>query len=260
MAVEESRPRELRGGRWPNDPFEYRDSFMAEENQKFIQWVLPSVLYVLNRDDGMDSKLLNMGLCLIDISHYFFNETRTKGWTATDICNVRQLLQTWQILSEELYGPKGRPLEHIAGAGHILDDVLRFGHSDVYWCFPYEKEVQKYQGIHSNDKLVEKTFIQFYSRKKFQNVEASIFVNNDGMDMLEIALVELHKYLYVHEYLDANNNYDTSRYPTWHKKHFLTCTSIEVAKKINKLLKKYIRNRMFIYSFFKRNFDWEKNG
>ena len=60
MAVEESRPRELRGGRWPNDPFEYRDSFMVEENQKIVQWVLPSVLYVLNRRYGF--KTLKHGI------------------------------------------------------------------------------------------------------------------------------------------------------------------------------------------------------
>ena len=105
---------------------------MAEENQKFVQWVLPSVLYKLNQDERMDSRLLGMGLCLIDISHYFFNETHNKGWTTTDLHNVRLLLQTWQILSEEFHGPMGRPLEHVASAGHILEDVMRFGHSDVY--------------------------------------------------------------------------------------------------------------------------------
>lgn len=35
-AVEKARPRELRGGRWPNELFEHSNSFMAEENQKFI--------------------------------------------------------------------------------------------------------------------------------------------------------------------------------------------------------------------------------
>ena len=89
---------------------------MAEENQKIIQWVLPSVLYALNKDEPMDSKLLNMGLCLVDISHYFFNETRMKGWTTIDLQNVRLLLQTWQILIEDMYGSNGRLLEHVAGA------------------------------------------------------------------------------------------------------------------------------------------------
>ena len=147
---------------------------MAEENQKFIQCVLPSVLYALNKDEPMDSKLLNMGLCLIDILHYIFNETRIKGWTTADLQNVRLLLQTWQILLGDIYGPNGRPLEHVAGARHILEDVFRFGHSDVYWCFPYERKVQKYQNIHSNDKQVEQTFIKFYSQRQFQNVEISV--------------------------------------------------------------------------------------
>ena len=236
-AVEESRPRELRGGRWPNDPFEYRNSFMAEENQKFTQWVLPTVLYALNKDEPMDSKLLDMGLCLIDISHYIFNETRIKGWTATDLQNVRLLLQTWQILSEDMYGPNGRPLEHVAGIGHILEDVFRFGHSDVYRCFPYEREVQKYQNIHSNNKQVEQTFIKFYSWRQFQNKEINVCAESHAVDMSGRALIELHEYLHLPQYQNEENNYDTSRCPTWHKKHFLSCTTIDDAQNIEKLLK-----------------------
>ena len=46
-----------------------------------------------------------MGLCLIDITHYVFNETCRKGWTTMDFHNVKLLFQTWQVLSEDCDGP-----------------------------------------------------------------------------------------------------------------------------------------------------------
>jgi hypothetical protein len=27
---------------------------------------------------------------------------------------------------------------------HIRDDILRFGHSDNYWCFPFERTIMRY--------------------------------------------------------------------------------------------------------------------
>ena len=136
-----------------------------------------------------------------------------------------------------MYGPNGRPLEHVAGAGHILEDVFRFGHSDVYWCFPYEREVQKYQNIYSNNKQVEQTFIKFYSRRQFKNVEINVCAESDAVDMSGRALIELHEYLHLPQYQNEENNYDTSRCPAWHRKHFLSCTTIDAAQNIEKLLK-----------------------
>jgi hypothetical protein len=130
--VEQTRPRELKGGRWPSNPFEYHHLYTSEENQKIVQWILPSILYSLNEDGNMDSNLYKMGLCLIDIAYYVFNETRRKGWTTTDFRNVKLLFQTWQVLSEDRDGPKPRPLEHAVGTGHVLEDVQRFGPPDVY--------------------------------------------------------------------------------------------------------------------------------
>lgn len=201
-----------------------------------------------------------LGLCLIDIAHYIFKETRIKGWTSADLRILRQLFQTWQILSEDLYGPKGRPLEHVVGATHILEDILRFGHSDVYWCFPYEREVQRYQNIHSNDKHVEQTFIEFYSQRQFQNVETNVCAESDGVDMSERALIELHEYLHLHEYLNEENNPDTSCCPSWHKKHFLSCTSIEAATYINKLLKVASESVCSFIASYKGIFIGKKTG
>jgi hypothetical protein len=74
------------------------------------------------------------------------------------------------VISEKKNGPNGKPLEHVVGTGHILDDVRRFGHSDVYWCFLHKQEVQMYQHICTNNKRVEQTFIIFYLYKLFQKL------------------------------------------------------------------------------------------
>ena len=51
------------------------------------------------------------------------------------------------------------------------------------------------------------------------------------------AFIELHEYLHLPQYQNEENNYDTSRCPAWHKKHFLSCTTIDAVQKIDKLLK-----------------------
>jgi hypothetical protein len=64
---------------------------------------------------------------LVDIAqdmHYVFSKTCIKWWTAIEICNVKLLFQTREVLLEDRDGPKARPLEHAARAGHVLEDVL----------------------------------------------------------------------------------------------------------------------------------------
>jgi hypothetical protein len=76
--------------------------------------------------------LYKIVLLLIDIPHYLFNEIRGKGWNASDFSVVQSLFQHWGVVLEKKNGPNSKPLDHVAGAGHILDDVRRIGHSDVY--------------------------------------------------------------------------------------------------------------------------------
>ena len=56
----------------------------------------------------------------------------------------------------------GACCKHWINFEQILDDVKRFGHFDVYWCFPPKHEVHKYVNIlGTNNKEVKKTFILF---------------------------------------------------------------------------------------------------
>jgi hypothetical protein len=37
--------------------------------------------------------------------------------------------------------PNGKLVEHVVEARYLLNDVERFGHSNVFWCFSFECEV-----------------------------------------------------------------------------------------------------------------------
>ena len=161
--VEKARQHELRAGQWPYRPVETHSWYKAEEHRLFVKWVLP---LVLKKCKGRISNgMYQLGLLLVDIVHYFFNYTRKEGWIVGEIKYARDVFKHWQVILESTLGPNGRPLEHVAGAGHLLDDIKRFGHFNVYWCFVHKREVQKYLNISTNSKRAEKTFIVFYAHK-----------------------------------------------------------------------------------------------
>jgi len=93
LAVSRVRPYELRQGRWRNNPIDLHTTYMAKENQLFVQWVLPHVLNVVH--GWISFQRQQLGLLLVDISHYFFNHTRIHGWSAHDIEVVRGMFRSW---------------------------------------------------------------------------------------------------------------------------------------------------------------------
>ena len=113
LAVSRVQPYELIQGRWPNNPIDLHTTYMAEENQLFVQWVLPHVLNVVHGWISFERQQVD--LLLVDISHFFFNHTRVHGWLARDIEVVKGMFHSWRVLSEELDGPNRAPLEHVAG-------------------------------------------------------------------------------------------------------------------------------------------------
>jgi hypothetical protein len=124
---------ELKQGQWPYDPINDHHNYAAEGCQHFVMWILPLLFNKLDSKKYKFSKTRSMiGRLLIDIAHFIFNWTRGKGWNADDLQVVQKLLQKWRNLSESLDGPNGRPLEHVAGVAHILEEVLRFGHRNVF--------------------------------------------------------------------------------------------------------------------------------
>ena len=232
LKVERARPHEMKQGRWPLNPCDFYKTFMAEENQKFIQWVLPFLLNMLANE--LSGALYKIGAVLVDIAHYIFNHTRVKGWTRNDINTIRQLFVYWRLMTEDAYGPNGKPLEHVAGTGHILDDVERFGHSDVFWCFSFEREVQKYQNIPTNQQNMKLSFIKYYSQKQFQEVEKNIEVERDRLESSERALLRVHEYLEAREIII--DPHDQVICEEGHRKCLLYTSSIDAAKSLNTLL------------------------
>ncbi|MCO5609473.1 hypothetical protein L7F22_063700 [Adiantum nelumboides] len=109
-------------------PSKYHESYKAEENQKFIQWCLP---YILCEVKEIPKDFYDLGLLVIEIAHAFYNYTRENGWSLQNINVVRTLLASWRVRTEELLGPNSAPLEHVAGVGEILDDILRHGSHDT---------------------------------------------------------------------------------------------------------------------------------
>ncbi|MCO5606008.1 hypothetical protein L7F22_060195 [Adiantum nelumboides] len=152
-------PSSIRYGRWPHAPSAYSDSFKAEENQKFIQWCLP---YIIRTVNGIFQEMQDLGYLLIDIAHSFYNYSRDNGWSVDDIRVMKLLLQSWRVRMEEYLGPNSSPLEHVAGNGELLDDVMRLGLHDRYWCYIFERLVKIYSSIKTNNIQDEASFVQFY--------------------------------------------------------------------------------------------------
>ncbi|KAL3695909.1 hypothetical protein R1sor_009985 [Riccia sorocarpa] len=66
--------------------------------------------------------------------------TRRSGVVAkTRTWRCRFALASWWIRSEELLGPNSSILEHVAGAGHMVDDIIWHGPSNVYWSYGFER-------------------------------------------------------------------------------------------------------------------------
>jgi hypothetical protein len=103
----------LQKGQWPKNPIEVHTSYMFEENQQFVLWILPHILNVVKC--RISKSTLKSGLILTDVAHYMFNYTRSYGCTERSLKNVESLLGAWRILQEESNRANGSPLEHVIG-------------------------------------------------------------------------------------------------------------------------------------------------
>ncbi|KAI5059377.1 hypothetical protein GOP47_0025696 [Adiantum capillus-veneris] len=95
------------------------------------------------------------------LMHLYTSTDVQKGWTQDDISVCRSLLLSWRILSEEWEGPNSSPLEHVAGNGEMLNDILRHGSHDCFWCFSFERCVLVYLSIPTNNNANEISSTKF---------------------------------------------------------------------------------------------------
>ena len=76
-----------------------------------------------------------------------------------------------------------------------MDDILRHGGHDIFWCYSFEREVSNVINIPSNQVNSEVTYSNYFSRYWFTKIYKSIQVDGDGLFPGCRALVQVHKYL-----------------------------------------------------------------
>jgi len=76
-------------------------------------------------------------------------------WSMNDINLARDLFKVWRKLC----------MEHVVGAGHLMDDILRHGLQDVYWCYKFECKVNAYMRTsrNKNHYLYDVSFALYYT-------------------------------------------------------------------------------------------------
>lgn len=91
--------------------------------------------------------------------------------------------------------------------------------------------MSKYHKISTNNKEMEVTYIQFYSRQTFTTVRKQLQVDGDGLSAQQRSMLCVHKYLIIPEGICPNADNDISC-PSWHSKCVIQVPTIERANEI----------------------------
>jgi hypothetical protein len=79
-------------------------------------------------------------------------------------------------------------------SGELVNDVKRHGCHNIFWCYPFEREISRVMNISINKKTSEVTYIDYYARQIFIKIHRAMQRNNDGLFLGGRALKEVHKY------------------------------------------------------------------
>lgn len=103
------------------------------------------------------------------------------GWNHDDVATFHKLAQRYLILTEE---QRGVAVCVVTGHNllHIKNDVKRFSHPDNYWCYTFERAVQRYVKTKSNCKNIECSYAKRESRRELLKHLTS-FINGDQADI-----------------------------------------------------------------------------
>ncbi|MCO5577982.1 hypothetical protein L7F22_031820 [Adiantum nelumboides] len=147
------------------------------------------------------------------VHRYVYNQNRLQGRYPPPKRHVDELWQAIRMarrcstkekteetlrdagLAEEYYGANSSPLEHVAGNGEILDDILRHGSHDVTWCFSHERNVSGYLSISTNNKSNELSYSKFYSRVLCTQLYKQLHLEKDGLTSLSRDMLVVHSSL-----------------------------------------------------------------
>jgi len=87
------------------------------------------------------------------------------GWTTELLELLRQLIWRHNILTEEVEGLNNCTIS-LHNLTHLPDDILRHSSPDNYWCFVFERAVDKCVEKSSNNKKLEFTFAKAECRRE----------------------------------------------------------------------------------------------
>lgn len=82
-----------------------------------------------------------------------------------------------------------------AGSGEMLDDVLRHGPHDLYWCYRFERNVSSYKSVKTNLKQSEVTYSKYEARLAFRIAREMEAKDGDNLYPPQRAVLEAHKHL-----------------------------------------------------------------
>ncbi len=108
------------------------------------------------------------------------------------MCSFYELCHFKSILQE--YNPWNFVFGH-TGNGELVDDVERHGCHDIFWYYPFKREISRVVNISSNQKTSEVTYTSYYARQFFTKIHRAMQLDNDGLFLGGRALKEVHKYL-----------------------------------------------------------------
>ena len=77
----------------------------------------------------------------------------------------------------------------------MLDDVVRHGLHDFYWCYRFERSVSSYKSIKTNLKQSEVTYSHYEARLAFLSVRELKQKDIDNLCTPQRAMLEVHGHL-----------------------------------------------------------------
>ncbi|KAL3691476.1 hypothetical protein R1sor_005127 [Riccia sorocarpa] len=167
-------------GRWPSDPFTRLGYFKGEEYSKFVLYCIPNILHVCNY--STDSVIAQLGRLVFEVGRLFYiSSSSEQGWTIQTLERFCLLMASWRIRGEDALGATSSILDHVVGAGELLDDIYRHGPSHVYWCYTFERMVAQYNKVKPNGRNMESTFVARYACTFFNDCCTAIWKDDDGL-------------------------------------------------------------------------------
>ena len=149
---------ELKDGRVPKG-FNSRFAFWkAEELHKFA---FPTSEVIIG--DLLEEMDFHMWQLIVRMTELVFG--KRDGWNHEDVNVFAKLAKRYLILIEEQRGLTACVIT-AHNLIHIPGDAMRFSHPDNFWCFAFERAVQRYVKTNCNFKNIECSYAKREARRE----------------------------------------------------------------------------------------------